>query len=157
MRASTSAHSTSAPARGRCIAYASVAAHSDRTLRALLASLPGAGAELWITEVGALYCSRGRVLGEASQAADARYLLDGLMRDAGVAPAHVFYYGAMFADGRRAPCSPAGGQDTELFAPGGRPRAAAELVFPAAAAAVRSLSFGPGPGASLAALQLPPG
>ena len=112
---------------------------------------------MWFTEVGALYCSRGRVLGEASQAAEARYLLDGLMRDPGVAPAHVFYYGVMFADGRRAPCSPAGGEDSELFAPGGRPRAAAGLVFPAAAAAVRSLSFGPGPGASPAALQLPPG
>jgi len=107
--------------------------------------------------VGALYCSRGRVLGEARQAADARYLLEGLMRDPRVAPAHVFYYGAMFADGRPAPCTSTGGQDSELFAAGGRPRAAAGLVFPAAAAAVRSLSFGPGPGASPAVLPGPPG
>jgi hypothetical protein len=128
--------------------YESVAAHSDRTLRALRASLPAAGVQLWITEVGALYCSRGRILGEARQAADARYLVDVLIRDPRVAPAHVFYYGAMFVDGRLAPCSPGGGQDSELFAPGARPRAAAELVFPAAAAAVRSLSFGPGPGRS---------
>ena len=118
-------------------------------VRALRASLPAAGAQLWITEVGALDCSRGA---RARRSASGRRCALPRGR-AGPrparAPAHVFDYGARFADGAACAVLVAGGR-TRAVRPGGRPRAAAELGFPAAAAAVRSPSFGPGPGRSLA-------
>jgi hypothetical protein len=128
--------------------YISVATHSTVTLARFRRELPGGGRNLsvWFTEVGALSCNRGEGRGEARQAADAAYLRDTLMRDPGLAPAHAIYYGLMFADRRPAPCSRAGGADSELFSAGGRPRAAALVLLPAVASLERSLLFGPGPG-----------
>jgi hypothetical protein len=134
--------------------YVAVATHDARTLSGIEAALPrrgsgtgaAAGAPLWLTEVGGYYCRRGHVLGAARQAADVAYLLDALARATPIAPAHVFYYGVLYADGREAPCTGVGGEDTELYGPGDQPRPAALLVFGQAAAQPAPL-FGPGPGA----------
>ncbi len=127
--------------------YESLRLRSDTPLRAMVAALPDAGleAQLWFTEIAAFYCRRGRVLGEAAQAAEASYLLDRLLRDPAVASVHAFYYGVMYADGAPAPCAVDGGEDSELYAPDGTPRAAAGVVF-AADAAGRSPLIGPAPG-----------
>jgi len=127
--------------------YVSVAEHDAAPLASIEANLPGRGRgrQVWVTEVGGYYCRRGQTLGQARQAADAQYLLDELPRAVPIAPAHVFYYGLLYADGGRAPCTRAGGEDTELFGPGDQPRAAARLIFPQAAAEGGPL-FGPSPG-----------
>ncbi len=130
--------------------YIAVADHDDATLLSLEAQLPdhGGGAQLWITEVGAFYCRRGVVLGESRQAADAYYLLHTLIAGPGLRPSHVIYYGLLAGDNVRAECAPGGGDDSELFAPDDRPRAAAAVLLGEAGASVgRSLLFGPGPGA----------
>jgi hypothetical protein len=139
--------------------YSAVKAHDDSNLRALLAALPaGGGAQIWFTEVGAYYCLRGVVRGEAAQAADAAYLRDGLLRDPAVAPVHVFYYGLLFKDGLQAPCSADGGSDVELFGPGETPRAAAAILLGTGAATAGTgsgeLRFGPWPAAALLAPRL---
>ena len=129
--------------------YRAVAAHSEATVRAFLAALPdgGLGARVWLTEVAVFYCRHGQVLGEPSQAADAAYLLHGLIGDPAVAPEHVLYYGLMAGDGRPAQCAAGGGDDSELYAPGDRPRAAAEVLLPAIAHRFGWPAFGPGPAA----------
>jgi hypothetical protein len=111
--------------------YVSVRSHNDTIVRRLIAELPahGAGQQIWFTEVGALYCSRGEVRGEARQASDASYLVNALLTDPSVAPAHVFYYGFLFADGVPAPCSPSVGEDSELYRSSGEARPAAEMIF----------------------------
>jgi hypothetical protein len=126
--------------------YTAVKAHDDANLRAFVANLPahGARAQLWFTEVGAYYCVHGVVRGERAQAEDAGYLVHDLIADPAVAPAHVLYYGLLYKDGLQAPCSASGGDDVELFAPGGAPRAAAAIVFGADASGP-GLSFGPDP------------
>jgi hypothetical protein len=115
--------------------YVSVLSHSERNLRRLLAALPAqrAGRQVWFTEVGALYCTRGELRGEARQANDAAYLVDSLLADPTVAPEHVFYYGFLFGWRSQAPCSPAGGQDSELYTSAEHERAAARVIFSAAA------------------------
>jgi hypothetical protein len=111
--------------------YVSVRSHRDTTVRRLIAELPaaGAGRQIWFTEVGALYCSRGEVRGEARQASDASYLANVLLADPAVAPEHAFYYGFLFGNGLPAPCSPAGGEDSELYRSSGEARTAAEVVL----------------------------
>jgi hypothetical protein len=111
--------------------YVSVRAHSDANLRRLVAELPagGAGQQIWFTEVGALYCSRGEVRGEARQASDASYLAKLLLADPAVAPEHVFYYGFLFGNGLQAPCSAAGGEDSELYRSSGEARPAADVLL----------------------------
>ncbi|HEX7609204.1 MAG TPA: hypothetical protein VF380_00900, partial [Solirubrobacteraceae bacterium] len=111
--------------------YAAVKAHDDANVRALVAQLPGGGAraQLWFTEVGAYYCVHGVVRGEAAQAADASYLVRGLLADAAVAPAHAIYYGLLYKDGLQASCSAGGGDDVELFGAAAEPRAAATIVL----------------------------
>jgi hypothetical protein len=111
--------------------YVSVQSHSDGNLLRLISALPasGAGRQLWFTEIGALYCALGRVRGEARQASDASYLLNTLLRDPAVAPAHVFYYGFLFGDRASAPCAAAGGEDNELYASSHAPRAAAQVLL----------------------------
>jgi hypothetical protein len=130
--------------------YVAVATHSPATLETFEHELPGGGRGLsvWFTEVGAPVCIRGERRGEARQAADASYLVGTLLRDPALAPAHALWYGALFADRRPAPCSRAGGADSELFSPDGRPRAAAFVVLAAVARVERSLLFGPEPGAA---------
>jgi hypothetical protein len=127
--------------------YAAVAEHDLAPLLALLQALPPAagGRRLWITEVAALVCRRGEVFGEARQAQDAAFLVERLLADSALAPVHTFYYGLQFRDGAQAPCTPAGGEDGELFGPGGAPRPAAAVVFPQLAEG-RAAEFGPGPG-----------
>ena len=44
--------------------------------------------------------------------------------DAAVAPEHVFYYGFLFGNGVQAPCSPQGGEDSELYRSSGEARPA---------------------------------
>jgi hypothetical protein len=128
--------------------YYAVAGHEDSTVLAFRENLPagGAGAGLWFTEVGAMYCLHGVLRGEARQAADARYLLDALVRDPRVAPEHVFYYGFLAGDRARIPCA-RGGADSELYGAGDAPRAAAAVLGEGIASA-RALAFGPSPGAA---------
>jgi hypothetical protein len=111
--------------------YVSVQSRRDTNLRRLLSALPGnaAGRRIWFTEIGALYCTRGEVRGEAKQAGDAAYLVDRLLADPALAPEHAFYYGFHFADHASAPCAPSGGQDSELYASSGTERAAARVLF----------------------------
>jgi hypothetical protein len=111
--------------------YVSVKSHSDGNLLRLISALPaiGAGRQIWFTEVGALYCARGRVRGEARQASDASYLVNTLLRDPALAPAHVFYYGFLFADHASAPCAAGGGEDSELYGSSEAPRAAARVLL----------------------------
>ena len=147
--------------------YYAVKTRADASLLRLKAALPagGLGAELWLTEIGTFYCRHGRVLGQAAQAAEASYLINRLIADPAVAPAHVLYFGLLYADGRLAPCGPSGGDDPELYGPSGEARAAAAVVLPEVGAAPvipapgapshaspppsneLSLLFGPGPGA----------
>jgi hypothetical protein len=111
--------------------YYAVKAHDDATVLRFEQALPGhgAGAQVWFTEVGAYYCARGRVRGEARQASDVSYLLDALIP--ALAPTHVFYYGFMAAHGAEAPCTMSGGDDTELYRADGQPRAAADVLLSA--------------------------
>jgi hypothetical protein len=111
--------------------YVSVQAHDDSSLRRLIAALPGhgAGLQIWFTEVGALYCSRGDVRGEARQASDASYLVNTLLHDPSVAPVHAFYYGFLFGSHAQAPCTAGGGQDSELYTSSDLARAAARVVL----------------------------
>jgi hypothetical protein len=128
--------------------YGAVARHDLASLRALLAALPAgtaAGRRLWITEVAALRCRHGVVLGDGSQARDASFLVDRLLSDPALAPVHTFYYGLQFRDRSGAPCSRTGGDDGELFGADGAPRAAAAIVFPGLASEGRAAAFGPGP------------
>ncbi|HEX4188771.1 MAG TPA: hypothetical protein VHY83_12815 [Solirubrobacteraceae bacterium] len=131
--------------------YVSVLSHSERNLRRLLSALPAdaAGRQLWFTEIGALYCTRGEVRGEARQASDATYLVDSLLADPAVAPEHVFYYGFLFGWRSDAPCTPAGGQDSELYTSSGLERTVARVIFSAPSAPPHAQSGGsaPSPGA----------
>jgi hypothetical protein len=128
--------------------YASLAAHDDTRLVRMKAELPGhgRGAQIWVTEIAVFYCRHGELLGEARQAADAAYLVDHLLADPLVAPVHAFYYGLLFADRLPAPCARGGGDDSELYRPDDRPRAAGTVVFPQIDGA-GSARFGPSPGA----------
>ncbi len=111
--------------------YRSVEAHDDSAVLRFEEALPnhGAGAHIWFTEVGAYYCIRGEVRGEARQAGDASYLLDTLIP--AIAPAHVFYYGFMAGHRAEVPCTASGGDDTELYRASGEPRAAADVILEA--------------------------
>jgi hypothetical protein len=122
--------------------YVSVISHSDEPSAVLERELP-AGVEVWVTEVGSYWCVRGRRRGQAAQAQDARYLLDGLLPSLPIEPAHVFYYGVSYAPGELAPCTPDGASDTELYGPDGRPRPAAGVVFQIAAATATILAANP--------------
>jgi hypothetical protein len=124
--------------------YADLAARSSAPLRAFRAGLP-ADAQVWFTEVASFYCRQGHVLGQAAQVAQAVFLRH-LLSDPSTAPAHAFYYGLQFADGAPAPCAAGGGDDSELFAPGDRPRAAAAVLL---AGAGPLTLFGPAPGPQL--------
>jgi hypothetical protein len=129
--------------------YRALAARDPSGLVRFRAELPfaGAGAQVWFTEVASFYCRHGQVLGQAAQAAQARYLR-AVLEDPRLAPAHAFYYGLMFADRRPAPCTPTGGDDSELYEPGDRPRAAAAVLL---AGAEAMQAFGPGPREAAAA------
>jgi hypothetical protein len=120
--------------------YVSVQAHSDANLVRLIAALPvhGSGQQIWFTEIGALYCSRGVARGEARQASDASYLVDTLLGDPALGPTHVFYYGFLFGGHAAAPCTAAGGQDSELYASPDVARAAARIIFRATGTVVPS-------------------
>jgi hypothetical protein len=111
--------------------YVSVQSHSNKNLLRLISALRAGGADrqIWFTEIGALYCARGRVRGEARQASDASYLVNTLLRDPALAPTHVFYYGFLFGDRASAPCRASGGEDSELYGSSGAPRAAAEVLL----------------------------
>jgi len=113
--------------------YYSVKAHDDATILRFEQALPnhGAGGQLWFTEIGAYYCTRGQVRGEARQAADVSYLEDTLIP--AIAPAHVFYYGLIAAYGAEVPCTASGGDDSELYRADGQPRAAASVILSASA------------------------
>jgi hypothetical protein len=124
--------------------YVSVQSHDDGNLLRLISALParGTGRQIWFTEIGALYCARGRVRGEARQASDAQYLVNTLLRDPALAPAHVFYYGFLFGDHASAPCAAGGGEDSELYGSSDAPRAAASVLLRPVGAAER---FAPEP------------
>jgi hypothetical protein len=124
--------------------YVSVKSHSEENLLRLISALPasGAGRQLWFTEIGALYCDHGHLRGEARQASDASYLVNTLLRDPALAPAHAFYYGFLFGDRRSPPCAAAGGEDSELYQSSDQPRAAARVLLRSAAGGE---SFAPEP------------
>jgi hypothetical protein len=111
--------------------YVSVQSHRDGNLLRLISALPArsTGRQIWFTEIGALYCARGRVRGEASQASDASYLVDALLGDPALAPVHVFYYGFLFGERAKAPCAAGGGEDSELYGSSHAPRAAALVLI----------------------------
>jgi hypothetical protein len=134
--------------------YHAVKAHDDATVLRFEQALPnhGAGAQLWLTEVGAYYCAHGEVLGEARQAGDASYLANTLIP--AIAPAHVFYYGFMAAHGSEAPCTTSGGDDTELYRADGQPRAAAGVLLSADADRPLLLDASLGGGSLLASAAL---
>jgi hypothetical protein len=139
--------------------YVSVKSHSDANLVRLIAALPAGGGarQIWFTEIGALYCSRGEVRGEARQASDASYLLDTLLADPALGPAHVFYYGFLFGGRATAPCTAAGGQDSELYASTGVARAAARVIRRAPGAAVpHAGALGPPSSPQAGAASWPP-
>ena len=123
--------------------YRAIAARSLVSVAAFEAALPAEarGATLWATEVGAFDCRDGRELGAAAQASEAEYVAGPLAQ----AFAHALYYGVEFADGLSAPCAPGGQSDSELFAPGDRPRPAAAIVLSASAGGGWPL-IGPQPG-----------
>jgi hypothetical protein len=129
--------------------YYAVKAHNDGSVLHFEQALPnhGAGAQLWFTEVGAYYCARGEVLGEARQASDASYLADTLIP--AIAPVHVFYYGFMAAHGSEVPCTTSGGDDTELYRADGKPRAAADVLLSADAERTLLLTANLGSGSLL--------
>jgi hypothetical protein len=108
-----------------------VASHDDANLVRLISALPADGAvrQIWFTEIGAFYCSRGRVRGEARQASDAAYLVNRLLDDPALAPTHAFYYGFLFGGRQNAPCAAAGGDDSELYSSSDEPRAAARILL----------------------------
>jgi hypothetical protein len=109
--------------------YYSVKAHSDATILAIENALPdaGEGAQVWLTEVGAYYCADGQLRGEAQQASDASYLVNGLIP--AIAPTHVFYYGFMAGDRAQLACSGSGDFDSELYSASHAARSAASVVF----------------------------
>ena len=109
--------------------YYSVKAHSDSTVLRFEEALPnhGSGAQIWFTEIGAYYCVRGQLRGEAQQASDASYLVNALIPAA--LPTHVFYYGLMAGDHPEVPCTASGGDDTELYRASDQPRSAAGVIL----------------------------
>jgi hypothetical protein len=109
--------------------YRSVQAHNDAAVLRFEQALPdhGAGAQIWITEIGAYYCTHGQVLGEAPQAANASYLVKGLIP--AIVPTHVFYYGFMAGADTEVPCAAGRASDSELYRASGEPRAAAGVLF----------------------------
>jgi hypothetical protein len=111
--------------------YVALNTRSPANLLNFKANLPnrGVGEQLWLTEVGAFYCRAGEPRGQDRQALDASYLVNTLIPDPELAPAHVFYYGLLYRDHLLAPCAPGAGDDTELFGPDDAPRAAASVVL----------------------------
>ena len=109
--------------------YRSVKAGSDAPVLRFEQALPdhGAGARIWMTEIGAYYCAHGQVLGEAFQATNASYIVNDLIP--AIAPTHVFYYGFMAGADTEVPCPAGRASDTELYRASGEPRAAAGVVF----------------------------
>jgi hypothetical protein len=109
--------------------YRSVKARSDASVLRFERALPdhGAGAQIWITEIGAYYCVYGQVLGEATQAANASYLVDELIP--AIAPTHVFYYGFMAGADTEGSCPAGRASDSELYRASGEPRAVAGVLF----------------------------
>ncbi|HEV7584210.1 MAG TPA: hypothetical protein VGO14_00365 [Solirubrobacteraceae bacterium] len=131
--------------------YVSVQSHRSTNLRRLISALPahGAGQQIWFTEIGALFCTRGEVRGEQRQASDAAYLVGALLADPALAPAHAFYYGFLFGGHASAPCAPSAGQDSELYASSGAERVAARVIFSRPGAAIAPPSgASPAPGAA---------
>jgi hypothetical protein len=122
---------TSAPSIWGVHPYVSVASHNDANLVRLISALPAhlAARQIWFTEIGALYCGRGQVRGEARQASDAAYLVNSLLGDPAVAPTHAFYYGFLFGGHVNAPCAAGGGDDSELYSSSDEPRAAARILL----------------------------
>jgi hypothetical protein len=111
--------------------YVAIQTHSDAGLLNFKANLPnrGLGVQIWLTEVGAFYCRDGELRGQERQAVDASYLVNTLIPDPQLAPAHAFYYGFLYRDHLRAPCAHGVGDDTELYGPDDTPRAAASVVL----------------------------
>ncbi len=111
--------------------YQSVKAHADARVLSFIQALPdqSAGAQIWFTEVGAYYCAHGQVRGEAEQASDASYLINGLIP--AVAPTHVFYYGFMAGNNAEVPCAGSSDYDTELYRASHQARSAANVIFSA--------------------------
>lgn len=112
--------------------YRSVRAHDLQGVRSFLAELPlgGAGARVWVTEVGAYACRPRVAASVREQALDTSWLVNRLLP--ALEPAHAFYYGFLGAGGHAVAC-PARYEDTKLYAsaPGGvdLPRPAAAFAF----------------------------
>jgi len=120
-----------APATWGIHPYVALATHNEANLLDIKANLPnrGVGEQIWLTEVAAFYCRAGEQRGQDRQADDASYLLQTLIRDPAIAPAHVFYYGLLYRDHLQASCGPGGADDTELFAADDEPRLAASVLL----------------------------
>jgi hypothetical protein len=90
-----------------------------------------AGANLWITEIGAYYCEEHSAeplqqTGEAEQNARAENLVDNVIPK--LRPIHVFYYEFLYKDSALTPCE-GGESDTALYNPDDGARKAAEVIF----------------------------
>ncbi len=112
--------------------YYSVQAHDDAAVLEIEQALPhgGEGSQIWFTEIGAYYCADGQLRGEARQARDASYLVNGLIP--ATAPTHVFYYGFMAGDRAELPCAGRGDFDSELYTDSHKARSAARVLLRAA-------------------------
>jgi hypothetical protein len=92
--------------------------------------LRGRARNMWITEIGAYYCNRGALMGEAQQRARAQRLVGE------VAPrleaSHTFYYEFLRGNGARPPCESGGTQaDSSLYKPDDEARSAARVILEA--------------------------
>jgi hypothetical protein len=139
--------------------YHAVKYRITRTVSAFREALPSPTTDrIWFTEVGAYYCEAGRTYGEASQEAQARYLVNRLIPE--FQPAHVFYYELAWRYDEPSPCN-SQRDDTALYAPHDTngpltARAAAAVIFGDEVAPAESGGSAPQAPAAEAALACEP-
>jgi hypothetical protein len=96
--------------------------------------LRGRARTTWITEIGAYYCERGQVVGEAEQLARAQQLVGELAPK--LEASHTFYYELLRGDREQPPCESGGTQeDTALYRPDDGARSAANAILQGSAPA----------------------
>jgi hypothetical protein len=134
--------------------YYALNASGSGEARAIRDELRGYARTTWITEIGAYYCEKGQVLGEAQQRARTQRLVSGLAPS--LQASHVFYYEFLRGDRERPPCERGGAQeDSALYKPDDSARAAASVIFEGSAPPVQEAGEG-GASAALASGETGP-